>query len=426
MEFDRDGWVGLPGSPTGQCTLCMAHATQWPRCDLVRRLQRALDVAESAIALVSATDTLVDLTAMEAPPDKIIAETAIFLRIAARVPEVAQRAHTLAKQLVPHARHPRIAVGMVLHPALALDYAVAHSMLESMGYTDATFGQLLASAQRSSVAGARERVPYRELEQHWLTSVARNSRISLHVIERTALSRGVDLLTGSRDDVYALTHAILYSTDFGAMRINLQRDNEDIVAISDSALAGALDDDDFDLAGELLLARPCLGVEWNTTSSFAFAVLARVEDEVGVLPSLSLDGVEYQRQIPEARAQYTAAASYHTAFVMGLLCACILTSNNRPEALELRDNNGDARGKQWQRNVESVAHLQSEELNAFMFDIALRQAVRTLDLGALPPILEACVASGAPATPLSAQAAALMRRLADATEFVSLPPILQS
>lgn len=392
----------------------------------MRRLQRALDVAESAIALVSSTNTLVDLAAMEAPPDKIIAETAIFLRIAARVPEVAERAHALAQQLVPQARHPRIAVGMVLHPALALDYAVAHSMLESMGYTDSPFGQLLASALRSPVAGARERVPYRELEQHWLTSVARNSRIALHVIERTALIRGVDLLTGSRDDVYALTHAILYSTDFGAMRINLQRDNTEIVAISDSALAGALDDDDFDLAGELLLARPCLGVEWNTTSSFAFAVLARVEDEVGVLPSLSLDGAEYQRQAPEARTQYVAAAAYHTAFVMGLLCACILTSNDRPEVLELHDTNNSSQGKQWQRNIELVPYPQSEELSPFMFDVALRQAVRTLDLGALPSILEACVASGASATPLSIQAAALMRRLADATEFVSLQPILQS
>lgn len=128
-------------------------------------------------------------------------------------------------------------------------------------------------------------------------------------------------------------------------------------------LTGALDDDDFDLAAELLLARPCLGEGWNAVSSFGFAVLERVEDEVGVLPSLSLDGNEFARLPVAARPHYVAATAYHTAYVMGLLCAAILRARALPDVL---------------------------------------------------PLLEAGLQSRAGLTPLSAQAADLMRRLAGA------------
>jgi hypothetical protein len=93
-------------------------------------------------------------------------------------------------------------------------------------------------------------------------------------------------------------------------------------------LAGALDDDDFDLAGELLLAWPFLDAAWDEPSSFAFAVLAGVEDEVGVPPSLALDRAEYERQPVAARKSYVAAVAYNTAYVMGLLCAVMLSRNS--------------------------------------------------------------------------------------------------
>jgi hypothetical protein len=50
-------------------------------------------------------------------------------------------------------------------------------------------------------------------------------------------------------------------------------------------------------------------------------VLARVEDEVGVLPSLAIDLAGYRRQNKRVRADFVTATSYHTGLVMGLLCA---------------------------------------------------------------------------------------------------------
>ena len=79
---------------------------KWPLIDLARRVERALDLAEAAIVLVSDENPGIDLEALEAPPNKIIAETAMFLRAALSVPgdlapNVVERAHTLARALVP-------------------------------------------------------------------------------------------------------------------------------------------------------------------------------------------------------------------------------------------------------------------------------------------------------------------------------------
>jgi hypothetical protein len=226
---------------------------------------------------------------------------------------VAERAHTLARALVLHARHRRVEIGIALHPALALDYSAAHIVLAKAGYPDDVFDKTLGDSLAATTAAARERAPHRELEQDWLASLRGGPAPSEDALRRTALIQGTDLLTGSRDDVYALTHALLYATDFGNHRPRLARPEDDILATVRSALAGALDDDDFDLAGELLLAWPFLDAAWDEPSSFAFAALAEVEDEVGGIPSLALDRVEYERQPVAARKSYVAAVAYNTA-----------------------------------------------------------------------------------------------------------------
>lgn len=75
----------------------------------------------------------------------------------------------------------------------------------------------------------------------------------------------------------------------------------------------------------MLVAWPVLNADWDESASLAFTVLARVEDEVGIPPSLVLDRAEYERQPVTARKSYVAAVAYHTAYVMGLLCAVILS-----------------------------------------------------------------------------------------------------
>ncbi len=420
----------------------MLVPAEWPVPDLVTRVERALELATEAIALVGAQHPSVDLYALEAPPDKVIAETAMLVRAAAAVPAslapgVSARAHALARELIPHARHPRVAVGLALHPALARDYAAAHLVLTRLGYPDTDFDRALARALAAPTATARERLPHRELEQEWLASLVGESVLFDSALERTALVRGVDLLTGSRDDIYALTHALLYATDFG--NHTLPRESVDLLFIVQSAVAGALDDDDFDLAGELLLAWPLLGAAWGPIPSFAFAVLAHVEDEVGLLPSLALDGEAYARQPPESRRGYVTAATYHTGFVMGLLCAAVLRADRRPPTQPpvplalapgvaafadelLNELAANQRRPQWLLRLRALLPLQREACTPLLIDIALRRAVRRLDLAMVQRLLQASVHHGVALSPLCAQAAGLLSRLASCAVLFAHEP----
>jgi len=325
-----------------------------------------------------------------------------------------------------HAQSPRIAIGMALHPALARDYGAAHIVLTAAGVTDARCAEALARADRAAVADARERPPHRELEQAWLGWLTGGPRPAPALVARTALGRGSDVLLGTRDDLYALTHALIYATDFGAVLPRMPRAAGAIAAECDSALAGVLDDDDFDLAAELLLAAPYLRRRWSPAAAFCFSVLTSVEDRVGVLPSLSLDRAGVERQAPAEREAYVAAVAYHTAYVMGLLCAAILAAPHRPQPPRqaaaasplaerlLAELAAGPRRLQWVAVAQALTPRARAPLTSLLLDMALRRAARALDLAKVRALLIDGLEARVPPTPLRLQAAELLARLAEA------------
>jgi uncharacterized protein DUF6895 len=371
----------------------------WSTEDLVRRVDRALDIADGAIGLISSNELRIDLAALEAAPDKICAEVAMFLRAVAAIEResasgLRDRADSLARRLAPVARRPQVVIGLALHPALARDYAAAHSVLTVMGYADPGFDRILHASLDAPSANARERLPHRELEQEWLASLSGTSTLVPTAVGRTALFNGVDLLTGARDDIYALTHALFYVADFG-LRPAAPLPT-DLIEVARSALAGALDDDDFDLAGELLLAWPLTKTDWGPVESFAFAVLAAVEDGVGLLPSLALDGAAFSRHEGESRRQYVTASAYHTAIVMGLLCASLLRTSKLPSAAAGAAQRATPfpmgpslladlakTHAQWITYAQGLTTGRVDEIAQLLVDVGLRRAIRRFDLESL-------------------------------------------
>ena len=97
----------------------------------------------------------------------------------------------------------------------------------------------------------------------------------------------MDLLGGSREDICAFTHALMYVRDFNNRPLRLPRAKRLILADAEAALAWCLGEQDYDLAGEVLLARPLTRTDWNAVAGFGFRVLATVEDEAGFLPAPS-------------------------------------------------------------------------------------------------------------------------------------------
>jgi hypothetical protein len=401
---------------------------EWGTEDLVRRVERVLDTAGAAIDLLEEAPQELDLEGLEAPPDKVAAETAMLLRAVVGIPAehgLGASVTALASRLNAHARGARTLLGIALHPALARDYAAAHLALSAAGWPAPEVDEVLARSLNST-AGERERLPHRELEQAHLARMGGGTAVTEgDLLGRTALATGVDLLTGSRDDIYALTHAVFYATDFGRETVRLPRPADQILAELTSALAGALDDDDFDLAGELLVAWPALSLEWNAVSTFAFHVLARVEDEVGRLPSLSINGRDYHSKATGLRNHYVTATTYHPAYVMGLLCSvCLQRSHHPPSDIRgapypdelvdgvLAEIEADDRSPQWLVDFRRLSRPDQLRLGGLLTDVAIRRAVRQLDLQGVRRLLATLVAQRSPMTALGIQAARLLGRLA--------------
>ena len=142
-----------------------------------------------------------------------------------------------------------------------------------------------------------------------------------------------DIVGGSRDQAYAFTHLLFYLTDFGYRSVPGIVDLQStVLGEAEGLLARYLDAEDYDLSGELLMTWPLLDTEWSPAAAFGFRVLARVEDETGLLPCGNISLSRLEELGGDDAARYALGTAYHTAFVMGFLCAISLRSGRNPPA----------------------------------------------------------------------------------------------
>jgi hypothetical protein len=198
-------------------------------------------------------------------PEKVVAETAMLIYAASasrhRNP-IATRIDDLARLLAPHARSQRVLVEIALHPALAFKFAVPHILLTKLGYLDTAFDDFLKSCVSASTRNAQDRAPSSSLERQWIRSLwsGLNSDAAWRAgLRNSVLNAPFDILGGLRTDAYAVTHLIMYCTDFGFRNRRLPRRRSVLLGDAASLLARYVDAEDYDLAGELLLAWPLIG-----------------------------------------------------------------------------------------------------------------------------------------------------------------------
>jgi hypothetical protein len=402
----------------------------WDEADLEARLCRALDVAKRTIALF-ARDGYADAESPENSfrPEKVIAETAMLAYAASgasHLSSVAALIDEVARLLVPHARSERTLLNVTLHPALCLDFAVPHVLLSKLGYHDPAVDVFLKSCVSSQARNSHERPPYGALEQKWIeflwigTSPGRAWRGDLL---NSVLNRPIDILGGPRDDAYAFTHILMYCTNFGFRSARLPRRRSVILDEASSLLAKCLDNEDYDLAGELIMAWPLTGASWCASATFGFRVLASVEDQIGVLPGGTTKVHRLNKMAGKEKTQYAFGTAYHTAYVMGLICAASLRARRAPPTriagprvdkrfLDRLMPFFDRDQGHWQ---PELAKLRDAELNAMgplLLDIAIAQKCRKHDYQGVSELLVTGSRYGLARSPLCGQAAELLERLA--------------
>lgn len=406
---------------------------RWEEADLVRRLCHALDIAKLAVQQLGPSGYVSpNLPEKNVRPEKVLCETSILLLHASSVAahaEVRLRVGPLAELLIPFARSERMLLGLCLEPSVAWDYALPHVCLHRLGYPDPQFDQLLAQSVESQAHSGRERAPHRMLEQEWIArgwqdpKSARSSGMPT-TASFSILNHSMDLFGGTRDDIYAFTHALMYVTDFNFQPAPLPRPRAMILAEAEALLSRCLDEQDYDLAGELLLSWPLTGESWSAGAAFAFQVLARVEDKAGFLPTAATRINELSSLEDAERTKYFVATIYHTAYVMGLLCAASLRPGFAPPAsiphtgaksgsagqiLGLLD--ADPKRTHWRDVFEELPEPQTDALAGFLIPMALRRRIVARDFAGMHELLSLAYELDLADTPAASQAAEILERI---------------
>lgn len=400
----------------------------WENSDLIRRLCSVLDIAKLTVEHLAAEGfSHPDDSDNKIQPEKIIGETAYLMLSASYLAtntNIKYKLHELAAILIPYARNDKTLVNICLHPALAFDYAYAHICLTKLGYPDHKFEALLAATLTASCHNGHERTPYRMIEQAWIKKIWNKGYKSVDKITSyTLVANPIDLINGTRDDMYAFTHALVYVSDLYNGAAILPRATEAILDEADVMLAKCMDEQDYDLTGELLLSWPYVNHCWSATSIFAFNVIADIEDTCGFLPSPTI-----QNNIPPSvenvnRKKYLYASAYHTIYVMGLLCSAILRYNrNPPKRISKTDmkpgsaekilpfliNNGNPH---WMPIFGRLSVHEQDAIAPFLFNIAIFRNIRYEEYGKVYEILKTGHKLGITNTALASQTAQFLERI---------------
>lgn len=394
--------------------------------DAGRLLRAAVALVERALTSPGPEDA----APAGAPPldrEKLRCEAAMLLRAAAPLadgdPALAAALDQLAAALATPDPQD-LAVRLCLNPGVALDLALVELHLRSLGLGDPRLEPLLDDLLGTDRLHGPERPANRVLEQVWLRSLWSGDvdDVALdRALSASALASELDHLSGTTDDAYAFTHALLYATDHGRRPVALPRPIEAVEADADALLAVALDAGNHDVTAEVLWTWPVLRLPWSPLAARARALLAEVSETWGFLPGPGFDAAVHDRLAPELRDAYVLRTSYHTTLVHGLLQAATLTQpapappppadppTGAADALTAQLPPG-SRSTAWWRRYAALPPAERDALAPALVTMALRRAFAATDLVAVQQTLGLAAEHRLPETPATRQARVLLRR----------------
>ncbi|PRC43044.1 hypothetical protein C6A85_000000107380 [Mycobacterium sp. ITM-2017-0098] len=296
--------------------------------DLDRRIAQCAEWATEAILTFSDGHRVWDEVASEAvqPFDKMIIESALMALIAER----AIPGHSAVRRLLDAIEACTVTLDRLYllirqRPFLWSSIGSVWLILDKFDRGDPDKRTRLRSLWADApTAHPCERVPYRLLDQAWTRSLVNGSdpQLASEGLRAATSFENLDgaLLMETRD-LYAVTHTVMYLSDFGRVAL---RDNEagNAAAWIDSLAASRLLMNDLDLAGELAMSSLMLGSDFGTGSLVTMATLSAIFDSLGFVPSPTFRADDYEASSdPQS---YLYFHSYHTTLVYGLLCAALV------------------------------------------------------------------------------------------------------
>lgn len=140
---------------------------------------------------------------------------------------------------------------------------------------------------------------------------------------KSSLARSASLVYLTDMDAYLITHALFHCSNFGfnSPRGISESKAQSVRKILDSLLAMYIYRRNWDLVGELLLSRHCLGDVGSTFSGLAWRALFDAQRHDGAVPGQYFDAKELDRLNGAAKEKYLFDTCYHTTLVAALVGA---------------------------------------------------------------------------------------------------------
>jgi|GEM_PF-7121387 len=266
--------------------------------------------------------------------DKVATEGAMLLLLARRAeaacPELIPFNDALAAPLIREIRSPRLYDLILRQPHVAATLGAGSVFLSAAGHSDPAFDLLIEDTLDAGFGNSVERVPYRQLDQLWTRNLLAAAPRPLDaVLAGSILHSRAHPFFMTEADAYAVTHAILYATDFGHSAPPRSLDRARLADMVREGIAWTLVSEDFDLLIEYLMCAACLGGGEDGGDSPAarlgWHVVDRIWTQLGFLPGPTFDPARFRALSGPAADAYACEQMYHTNFVAGMYCAMRLS-----------------------------------------------------------------------------------------------------
>jgi hypothetical protein len=258
--------------------------------------------------------------------DKFVTEAALLLLLSRRAEPVADALtdpnDRLADRLGPLIRNERLRGMLITTPQSAATLGAGHIFLTVSGNADPHFEALVKSALDDGFGETVERVPYRQLDQRWTRNLQRHDALPVDdLLSHSILNSRAHPFYMTQGDAYAVTHAVMYATDFGRNALPLSLDRNRVHDMILSGLAWHIVSQDFDLLIEYLMCAECVGLRDSAHAQFGWHVVRRLWDQIGFVPGPTFDAAHFRTLQGVRQDSYAVEHMYHTNFVLAMYCA---------------------------------------------------------------------------------------------------------
>lgn len=273
--------------------------------------------------------------------DKLVAETALLLLVASRIPENSgfqTDIRELSVILSPHARTARHLFLLASSPQAVGGIALAHIALTCLGERDETFDAAVQAAFASPYIDSIDRPNFRQMEIRWLYSLYSNTIPDFSdLLPCSIINKPTHPIFMRREDAYAITHAAMYLTDFGRSTFLPSIDRWKLCGFIDHSISWCLAYSDWDLLGEIVMVQRFLQSRDSIFSKTASSVLSDVFSRDWFMPGPNFVAETYNALPEDQKMGYAMVHGYHSTYVYGILCSLDLIRGEDTVGRDLDD-----------------------------------------------------------------------------------------